>query len=97
MKGLIALAKKNESISDKIVRLYKEGYSIPEIAKEMEMPKDNVPRILEKHFPDYASFEQPVREGADENGNGKKSVFNMSVSELSERRTKSRRTLSLQG
>ena len=75
MKGLIALAKKNESISDKIVRLYKEGYSIPEIAKEMEMPKDNVPRILEKHFPDYASFEQPVREGADENGNGKKSVF----------------------
>ena len=42
MKGLIALAKKNESISDKIVRLYKEGYSIPEIAKEMEMPKDNV-------------------------------------------------------
>ena len=47
MKGLIALAKKNESISDKIVRLYKEGYSIPEIAKEMEMPKDNVPRILE--------------------------------------------------
>lgn len=82
MKGLIALAKKNESISDKIVRLYKEGYSIPEIAKEMEMPKDNVPRILEKHFPDYASFEQPVREGADENGNGKKSVFNMSVSEL---------------
>lgn len=46
------------------------------------MPKDNVPRILEKHFPDYASFEQPVREGADENGNGKKSVFNMSVSEL---------------
>ena len=39
MKGLIALAKKNESISDKIVRLYKEGYSIPEIAKEMEMPK----------------------------------------------------------
>ena len=82
MKGLIALAKKNESISDKIVRLYKEGYSIPEIAKEMEMPKDNVPRILEKHFPDYASFEQPVRESADENGNGKKSVFNMSVSEL---------------
>ena len=76
------MAKKNESISDKIVRLYKEGYSIPEIAKEMEMPKDNVPRILEKHFPDYASFEQPVREGADENGNGKKSVFNMSVSEL---------------
>lgn len=68
------MAKKNESISDKIVRLYKEGYSIPEIAKEMEMPKDNVPRILEKHFPDYASFEQPVREGADENGNGKKSV-----------------------
>lgn len=60
------MAKKNESISDKIVRLYKEGYSIPEIAKEMEMPKDNVPRILEKHFPDYASFEQPVREGADE-------------------------------
>ncbi len=28
------------------------------------------------------AFEQPVREGADENGNGKKSVFNMSVSEL---------------
>lgn len=96
MKGLIALAKKNESISDKIVRLYKEGYSIPEIAKEMEMPKDNVPRILEKHFPDYASFEQPVRESADENGNGKKSVFNMSVSELFGKKNKSRRMLSLQ-
>lgn len=82
MKGLIALAKKNESISDKIVRLYKEGYSIPEIAKEMEMPKDNVPRILEKHFPDYASFEQPVRENREEGGKQKKGVLNMSVSDL---------------
>ena len=95
MKGLIALAKKNESISDKIVRLYKEGYSIPEIAKEMEMPKDNVPRILEKHFPDYASFEQPVREGADENGNGKKSVFNMSVSELFGKKNKKQENVEL--
>lgn len=76
------MAKKNESISDKIVRLYKEGYSIPEIAKEMEMPKDNVPRILEKHFPDYASFVQPEREGAGEGDKPKKSVLNMSVSEL---------------
>lgn len=76
------MAKKNESISDKIVRLYKEGFSIPEIAKEMEMPKDNVPRILEKHFPDYASFVQPEREGAGEGDKPKKSVLNMSMSEL---------------
>ena len=56
------MAKKQESISDKIIRLYKEGYSTAEIAKEMEMPAGNVPNILEKHWPDYQSYVQPERD-----------------------------------
>lgn len=62
---MVRLARKNESISDKIVRFYKEGYSIEEIARALEMPKDNVPRILEKHMPDYASY-QPGAENNNE-------------------------------
>lgn len=55
------MAKRNESTSEKIVRLYKEGYTPDEISKVMEIPKGNIPNILEKHFPDYQSYVQPER------------------------------------
>lgn len=55
------MAKKNESTSEKIVRLYKEGHSIDAISKLMEIPKGNIPNILEKHFPDYQNYVQPER------------------------------------
>lgn len=58
---MVLLARKNESTSEKIVRLYKEGCSIEEIARVMEIPKGNIPMILEKHFPDYQSYVQPER------------------------------------
>lgn len=60
-KGMVLLARKNESTSEKIVRLYKEGYSPDEISRLMEIPKGNIPNILEKHFPDYQSYVQPER------------------------------------
>lgn len=82
------MAKKNESISDRIVRLYKEGFSIAEIAEAMEMPKDNVPRILEKHFPDYATYIQPVRESADEGDKQKKGMLNMQMGDLFRKKSK---------
>ncbi|WP_028511013.1 hypothetical protein [Ruminococcus sp. NK3A76] len=55
------MARKNESTSEKIVRLYKEGCSVDEIARVMEIPKGNIPNILEKHFPDYQNYVQPER------------------------------------
>lgn len=58
---MVLLAKRNESTSEKIVRLYKEGYSIDGIAKLMEIPKGNIPNILEKHFPDYQTYVQPEK------------------------------------
>ena len=60
-KGLVLLARKNESTSEKIVRLYKEGCSVDEIARVMEIPKGNIPNILEKHFPDYQNYVQPEK------------------------------------
>ena len=67
------MAKKQESISDKIIRLYKEGLTTAEIAKEMEMPAGNVPNILEKHWPDYRSYIQPERDRLAEANAPKKS------------------------
>ena len=58
---MVLLARKNESTSEKIVRLYKEGYNPDEISRLMEIPKGNIPNILEKHFPDYQSYVQPER------------------------------------
>lgn len=58
---MVLLARKNESTSEKIVRLYKEGCSIDEIARVMEIPKGNIPNILEKHFPDYQNYVQPEK------------------------------------
>ena len=60
-KGMVLLARKNESTSEKIVRLYKEGCSVDEIARVMEIPKGNIPNILEKHFPDYQNYVQPEK------------------------------------
>ena len=59
MEGLIVLAKKQESTNEKIVRLYKEGYSFDEISRTMEIPKGNVIGIVEKYFPDYQTYVQP--------------------------------------
>lgn len=55
------MARRNESTSEKIVRLYKEGYSPEDISKLMEIPKGNIPNILEKHFPDYQNYVQPEK------------------------------------
>ena len=61
MEGLIVLAKKkDESTNEKIVRLYKEGYSFDEISRMMDnIPKGNVIGIVEKYFPDYQTYVQP--------------------------------------
>lgn len=60
MEGMIVLAKKKEeSTNEKIVRLYKEGYSFDEISRNMEIPKGNIIGIVEKYFPDYQTYVQP--------------------------------------
>ena len=51
--------KKEESTNEKIVRLYKEGYSFDEISRTMDIPKNNIIGIVEKYFPDYQNYEQP--------------------------------------
>lgn len=56
--------KKEESTNEKIVRLYKEGWSFDEIHKHMEIPKGNIIGIVEKYFPDYQTYVQPKRDGA---------------------------------
>lgn len=56
--------KKEESTNEKIVRLYKEGWSFDEIHKTMEIPKGNVIGIVEKYFPDYQTYVQPKRDGS---------------------------------
>ena len=71
-KGMVLLARKNESTSEKIVRLYKEGYNPDEISRLMEIPKGNIPNILEKHFPDYQSYVQPERKHDPEPDKGSK-------------------------
>lgn len=60
MEGMIVLAKKKEeSTNEKIVRLYKEGYSFDSISRTMEIPKGNIIGIVEKYFPDYQTYVQP--------------------------------------
>lgn len=79
------MAKKSESTNEKIVRLYKEGHTIDEIARTMAIPKGNIAGILEKYFPDYQSYVQPVINHPDvseEKEKGKKSVFSMNVGDL---------------
>ena len=38
--------------------MYKEGISIESIAKQLMMPKDNVPKILEKYMPEADEDEE---------------------------------------
>lgn len=79
------MAKKSESTNEKIVRLYKEGHTIDEIARTMAIPKGNIAGILEKYFPDYQSYVQPVINHTDvneEKEKGKKGVFGMNVGDL---------------
>lgn len=79
------MAKKSESTNEKIVRLYKEGHTIDEIARTMAIPKGNITGILEKYFPDYQSYVQPVIDHPDiseEKEKSKKSVFGMNVGDL---------------
>ncbi len=61
MEGLIVLSKKKEeSTNEKIVRLYKEGYSFEDISRSMNnIPKANVIGIVEKYFPEYQTYVQP--------------------------------------
>ena len=54
------MARKQESISEKVVRLYKEGHSIDEIATYMQMNKGACLSLLEKYMPDYESYQQPT-------------------------------------
>ena len=79
MEGLINLAKKKEeSTNEKIVRLYKEGYSFDEISRSMNnIPKANVIGIVEKYFPEYKSYVQPKVDHSitEENEKGQKAKF----------------------
>lgn len=68
------LARRNESTNDKIVRMYKEGRSIESIASELMMPRDNVPKILEKYMPDYANY-SPSQSGKDKPEKAKKGLL----------------------
>lgn len=70
---MVFLARRNESTSEKIVRLYKEGYTPDDISKLMEIPKGNIPNILEKHFPEYQSYVQPEKPREIDSDKGKKS------------------------
>ncbi|SEK23315.1 hypothetical protein SAMN05216469_101193 [Ruminococcus albus] len=79
MEGLINLAKKKEeSTNEKIVRLYKEGYSFDEISRSMNnIPKANVIGIVEKYFPEYKSYVQPKVDHSitDDNDKAQKAKF----------------------
>ena len=54
------MARKQETIPEQVVRLYKEGQSLDSIASIMQMNKGGARAILEKHMPDYESYQQPV-------------------------------------
>ena len=82
------MARKFESIPETITRLYKNGYSIERIAKEVGMPKDNVPKILERHMPDYQNYVQPSTPVTNDSSNSKKSFFNNSVGDLFKKKPK---------
>lgn len=89
VKGLIQLARKSETITEQILRMYKEGSSIEAIAKELGMPKDNVPKIIEKYMPDYESYTPPKGEKNSSEEKHKKTGFlNMPVGELFKKKNK---------
>lgn len=67
------MARKQESISEQVVRLYKEGHNLDDIATFMQMNKGGAQAILEKYMPDYEEYKQPVPSaplGSPANGNG---------------------------
>ena len=66
----IQMAKKQESTSEQVVRLYKEGYSIDQIAEHMQMNKGAARALLEKYMPDYESYQQPAVSSPIESGGG---------------------------
>jgi hypothetical protein len=47
------MARRGESTNEKILRLFKEGRSIPSIANELTLPTDVVTGIIEKRIPDF--------------------------------------------
>ena len=53
------MAKKQETIPEQVVRLYKEGYDLDRIANIMQMSKVGARGVLEKYMPDYENFHQP--------------------------------------
>lgn len=53
------MAKKQESIPEQVVRLYREGYDLDRIASIMQMNKGSARSVLEKHMPDYETYTQP--------------------------------------
>ncbi len=54
------MAKKQESTSEQVVRLYKEGHSIDDISAYMQLNKGAARALLEKYMPDYESYQQPT-------------------------------------
>lgn len=54
------MARKQETIPEQVVRLYKEGQSLDSIASIMQMNKGGARAILEKHMPDFEEYQQPV-------------------------------------
>lgn len=54
------MAKKQESTSEQVVRLYKEGHSIDDISAHMQLNKGAARALLEKYMPDYESYQQPT-------------------------------------
>ena len=54
------MARKQETIPEQVVRLYKEGQSLDSIASIMQMNKGGARAILEKHMPDFESYQQPA-------------------------------------
>ena len=66
----IQMARKQESTSEQVVRLYKEGYSIDQISEHMQMNKGAARALLEKYMPDYESYQQPAVSSPIESGGG---------------------------
>ena len=64
------MARKQESTSEQVVRLYKEGYSIDQISEHMQMNKGAARALLEKYMPDYESYQQPTVTTPIESGGG---------------------------
>lgn len=67
------MAKKNESTNEKIIRLFKEGISIEDIAKETTLGVDIVTGIIEKRIPDFRNYD-PSQDNKNETKSGTRSL-----------------------